>query len=86
MPAQQLQEHDFLDDRDAEIARLQAENAALRALLPLRQPPGTVNVKHAAALVGCSTSAIYKWAPNGRIGSNKPATRIWIDPRTLPTV
>jgi hypothetical protein len=86
MAATQLHEHDFLDDRDAEIARLRTEVAYLRASLPLRQPPGTVNVKTAAALTHCSTSAIYKWASNGRIGSNKPAKRIWIDPATLPTV
>jgi hypothetical protein len=75
-----------VDDRDARIRELEAEIIALRALLPLRQPPGTVNVKTAAALTHCSTSAIYKWASNGRIGSNKPAKRIWIDPATLPTV
>jgi hypothetical protein len=84
MPAQQLQEHDFLDDRDAEIARLQAEIAYLRPFAPPKPPDGWVVVKHAADLARCSDQLVYKWRRLGKLESIKVRARIWIDPSTFP--
>ena len=83
MSATQLQEHDFLDDRDAEIARLQAENAALRALLPPRAPKGWTCVKHVAALAGYSAPSIYRMRRQGLLAATKLKGRIFIDPRSI---
>jgi hypothetical protein len=69
--------------RDAEIARLKAEIADLRALLPPRPPYGWLNVKRSAAVVHCSPSAIYQWARRGRVLSVKVRSRIWVDPSSL---
>jgi hypothetical protein len=84
MGAPQLHEHDFLDDRDAEIARLQAEIAYLRPFAPPRPPDGYVIVKEAAGIARCSKELIYKRRRLGRLVSTKVRGRIWIDPNTLP--
>jgi hypothetical protein len=83
MSATQLQEHDFLDDRDAEIARLQAEVEFLRPFAPPRPPGGYVIVKEAAHIARCSEELIYKRRRLGRLVSTKVRGRIWIDPNTL---
>jgi hypothetical protein len=84
MPATQLYEHDFLDDRDAEIARLQAEVERLRPFAPPAPPPGYVVVKEAAHIGRCSKELIYKRRRLGKLVSTKVRSRIWIDPNTLP--
>jgi hypothetical protein len=84
MPATPLQEHDFLDDRAAEIARLQAEIAYLRPFAPPRPPDGYVVVKEAAHIAHCSKELIYKRRRIGKLVSTKVRSRIWIDPTTLP--
>ena len=83
MPAQQLHERDFLDDRDAEIVRLQAENAALRLLIPVRAPDGWLNVKRAAAMSGYSLPSIYRMRRQGLLAATKLHGRISIDPATI---
>jgi hypothetical protein len=83
MPATQLQERDPLDDRDAEIARLQAEIAYLRPFAPPRAPEGWVVVKTAAFLAHRSEQLIYKRRRRGQLESIKVRGRIFINPRTV---
>jgi hypothetical protein len=83
MPAQQLQEHDSLDDRDARIRELEAEVAYLRPFAPPRPPDGYVIVKEAADIARCSKELIYKRRRLGRLVSTKVRGRIWIDPNTV---
>jgi hypothetical protein len=71
------------DPRDVEIARLRAEVAELRALLPSRPPYGWVNVKRAAEKAHCSESAVYARARRGRVLSVKVRSRVWVDPSSL---
>jgi hypothetical protein len=83
MSATRLHEHDSLDERDAEIARLQAEIAYLRPFAPPRPPDGYVVVKEAADIARCSKELIYKRRRLGRLVSTKVRGRIWIDPDTV---
>jgi hypothetical protein len=86
MPATQLHEHDSLDDRDAEIARLKAEIEYLRPFAPPRPPDGWVSVKHAAVLAHRSEQLIYKRRRLGKLESTKVRSRVWVNPRSLQIV
>jgi hypothetical protein len=74
------------DPRDARIAALEAEVAALRPFAPPRPPDGWVAVKTAAFLARCSEQLIYKRRRLGKLESTKVRSRVWINPRSLPIV
>jgi hypothetical protein len=79
-----LHESDTLDDpRDARIRELEAENAALRALLPPKPPKGWTCVKRAEALSGYSAPSIYRMRRQGVLAGTKLKGRIYIDPASI---
>jgi hypothetical protein len=72
-----------IDDRDARIAALEAEVAALRPFAPPRPPEGWVVVKRAAGMSGYSEPSIYRMRRQGLLAATKLKGRIFIDPRSI---